>query len=195
MTNSSDFQIKDGVLLKYTGDSSNIVLPEGITEIGQFAITSNERIKSIKLSSTVQKIDESSFLCGQCLKNIYCDEKNKTFTSIDGILYSKDKSLLVAVPEGVEDNFEIKSFVKEIGCFAFTDCKNITKIKIPSNVTKIGINAFTTCNNLKDIYISESVNEIGNDAFIDCESLTIHGVKGSYAQFFCEINNITFAPL
>ncbi|MBE7015289.1 MAG: hypothetical protein E7417_00480 [Ruminococcaceae bacterium] len=72
---------------------------------------------------------------------------------------------------------------------AFSGCRNLTSVNIPSSVTSIGESAFSGCENLKSITIPSSVTSIGESAFDFCTSLTSivipNGVKS--------INNGTFA--
>lgn len=195
MTEANNYEIKNNVLIKYIGTESTLILPNGIKEIAKYAISGNNNIKTIKIPQSVEKIDEYGFSFSANVKEIIVDDNNPYFTSINGVLYSKDKSVLVMVPEGIDENYEIPSFVTKIGDFAFTGCKNIKEIKIPSSVTLIGFGTFTACSSLTDITISENVNEIGNDCFIDSPNLTIHAPKGSYAEFFAQITNIAFIKL
>lgn len=60
------FEIVNNVLIKYTGAEENVVIPEGIVEIGRGAFSFNKRIKSVKIPSTLRYIDENAF-CG-CIK-------------------------------------------------------------------------------------------------------------------------------
>ena len=195
MAEEKDFEIEDGVLTKYNGQNSDLILPEGITHIGKYSVSGNTNIKSITIPKTVTKIDEYGFSFSDNIKKINVDKENKFFTSVDGVLYTKDKSILLMAPEGIEDNFIIPSFVKEIGKNAFTGCKKLTSIVIPPNVTIIQDSAFAACTSLKDITISENVNEIGDACFIDSKNLTIHGKKDSYVEFYSQINNINFISM
>jgi len=54
---------------------------------------------------------------------------------------------------------------------AFTNCRQITSVSIPSSVKKIGQSAFQNCVSLKEITIPNSVTAVGNNAFMSCVSL------------------------
>ena len=62
--------------------------------------------------------------------------------------------------------------VVEIGCSAFAELGNVTKINIPDTVTNIAAYAFFECDALTEVVIPASVKAIGNYVFAYCENLT-----------------------
>lgn len=66
-----------------------------------------------------------------------------------------------------------------IGWGAFSDCENITSIKLPVEVSIIDRFAFNDCRNLKSITIPYGVTSIGNEAFNDCKSLESVAIPSS----------------
>ena len=66
-----------------------------------------------------------------------------------------------------------------IGDEAFSYCRSLTSINIPSSVTSIGNGAFSDCHSLTSINIPSSVTSIGNEAFSDCRSLTSINIPSS----------------
>lgn len=110
---------------------------------------------------------------GSSLAAIKVDENNKNFTSVDGVLFSKDKTTLIAYPAGkAENSYDIPSGITNIKNHAFSSCKHLTNVTISNGVTKIGSHAFEDCKNLANVTISDSVTLIGVGAFEDCETLT-----------------------
>lgn len=61
MSNASDFIIENGVLKKYVGSGGDVVIPEGITEIGESAFYRCSDLLSITLPESVLKIGMTSF--------------------------------------------------------------------------------------------------------------------------------------
>jgi hypothetical protein len=184
-------------------------IPSSITAIGDGAFSGCENLTSINIPSSVTAIGDWAFAgCGN-LTNITVDNRNSSYSNIDGILFDKNKTTIVKYPEGkkasaysipssVTDigegafagcenltNINIPSSVTTIGKDAFAGCENLTSINIPSSVTDIGEGAFSFCMNLKSISIPSSVTEIGEGAFSGCENLTNINIPSSLT-FICD---------
>ena len=99
------------------------------------------------------------------LNRIEINDRNNLFCSIEGVLYSKDKTIIVRCPEGKSGNYNIIDSVDEILCRAFLHCKKLLNIKIPQCVTKIGEGAFWGCENVTQLYIPSNTIDIAVSAF------------------------------
>lgn len=132
------------------------------------------------------------------LGNIHVD--NKYYTSIDGIIYSRDKQTLVLassgrngvvnIPEGtktIANGAFMKSNVREVNCpdsleyikdNAFYACSFLKKVNFGKGLKQIGDSfrnasgVFAYCYVLNDVVIPSSVEEIGNFAFFHCDELS-----------------------
>ena len=105
------------------------------------------------------------------LNYINVEENGEVYTSLDGILYNKDVTTLIAIPPA-RTSIEIPNSVTEIRGYAGVDCVGLTSIEIPNSVTKIRNSAFTGCTGLTSIEIPNSVTMIEKYAFGGCSSLT-----------------------
>jgi hypothetical protein len=95
------------------------------------------------------------------LTNINVSASNEDFESVDGVLYSKDKSELIAFPAGRTGNFVIPGHVKIIGESAFSNSK-LTSITISDTVTHIDEYAFEGASQLQSISIPDKfATELG----------------------------------
>lgn len=70
-------------------------------------------------------------------------------------------------------NIIIPSSVTEIEYSAFSGCSSLTNVKLPSNITCINDFTFYECTNLKIIIIPSSVTSIGYKAFSGCNNLDV----------------------
>ncbi len=101
---------------------------------------------------------------------IHVDSDNPNYSDVDGILYNKDKSVLIACPPA-KTECNIPSTVTKINNYAFSGCRSLKSLTIPNSVKEIGLSVFEGCANVETITIPESVTSIGDYAFKNCESL------------------------
>jgi len=140
------------------------------------------------------------------LKTITVGSSSKYFASLDGVLFTKDKTQLLGYPGGsqrssytipksvktiVQGAFEnctkltsvtIPNSVKTIGPGAFSNCSGLTSLSIPNSVTTIDWNAFNMCTALTSVTIPNSVKTIGSNAFANCTGLTSVTIPNSVKE-------------
>ena len=117
-------------------------------------------------------IESTAFAACPNLTAIYVSDDNSAYSSEDGVLYNKDKTVLHTYPAGKIGNpFIIPDGVTSIEGYAFTRSTNLARITIPDSVTSIGDVAFAGTG-LIDIIIGNGVTSIGSSAFSNCTSLT-----------------------
>lgn len=170
--NGSDFEIEGTVLMKYNGNEKKVIIPEGVTSIGDKAFIRCTDLTSITIPASITDMRSDTFDECEKLTEIIVNDRNTTFSSIEGVLYDKTKTVLFLYPQGKqEQTYVIPSGVKNIFRKAFNNCKSLTNITISGSVTTIGDNAFYSCFSLKRINIPESVTSIGYSAFLHCFDL------------------------
>lgn len=79
------------------------------------------------------------------LTEILVDSENQNYSSIDGVLYSKDKTTLIQVPGGKSGEVIIPDAVTTVEEYAFINCKGLTSVTIGKSVTLIRSSAFAGC--------------------------------------------------
>ena len=165
---------------------ASIVLPDGVTQIGDYAFNNCKSLASLTLPASVTNIGEDVFSGCSTLARIEVDSENQNYTSLDGVLFSKDLIKIIRYPEGRSGDYTIPSNVTSIGNFAFKGCAGLTNVIIPNGVTSIGELAFSGCKNLSVVTIPDSVNNIGFYAFSNCKALSsvtlpdgLMSIKGS----------------
>ena len=159
----------------FSGCSSltSITIPNSVTEIDVYAFKGCTSLTSITIPNSVTNIGDSTFWGCSSLTAIYVAVDNKNYTSVNGVLFSKDKTALICYPAGKTDkSYNITNSVTSIGDYAFNGCSSLTSVTIPNSVTEIGGSAFVGCASLKSITMPKSVTSIGDMAFYKCSSLT-----------------------
>ena len=90
------------------------------------------------------------------LERIEVDPENENFCSVDGVLYTKDKSKLVKLPTKYPVvDFTVPEFVTEIGDFAFGGCALLESVAIHKDVAEISKTGFCYSQALKKIEVAE----------------------------------------
>ncbi len=122
---------------------TSITIPSGLTTIGNYAFSNCSALVDITLPKTVTYIGVEAFNECYSMNNIFVDPDNLSFTSVDGVLFSKDKRVLVRYPsDKSEQTYAVPDGVKEISMGAFEAAWNLLDITLPDSITKIGFNAF-----------------------------------------------------
>lgn len=168
------------VLLDADFDNSDaireLVIPESLTDIDK-------------------ELREYIELCG-CLEEFNVHPDNPSFTSENGILFSKDKVTLLIFPRGLDGNFIVPDFVRKIGRGAFFGCVWLKSVIIPDSVEEIGEGAFYECMFLSEVRLSNSIKKIPNGAFSGCmgTSITIPKSVVDIAENAFNCCNVTVDP-
>lgn len=213
---------------KYQGD---LVIPETVnynnqdyrvTGCDETAYTYAHNLTSISFPKTI------SYICGPYLGNlnnleaIIVDSENPYFTTIDGVLYNKEVTNVLAFPCKRGGVYRVPATITEFGQNGNNIGKpTLDELIIPATVTKIGNSVFQTGwqgSNIKKVTIEDSNNELtvgsGNSGrsfddngqnvnimplFYDCKIQEVYwgrNLKGSNPPFACNssLTKVTFGP-
>jgi TolB-like protein len=151
--------VEDGRVLIYRGNAREVVIPTGVTSIGNGAFAVRDSLTSIIIPSSVTSIGDSAFLGCNNLTSIIIPSG---VTSIYPLTFQNCFSLT---------SVTIPSSVTSIGYSAFENCFRLASVTIPSGVTSIGSVAFRNCSSLTSITIPSRVTYISFGTFEGCTSL------------------------
>jgi len=185
----------------YKGD---VVIPAGVvsggktyrvTGIGSYAFYYNDYIKTVSIPKTITEIYYHTFSSCDSLTAITVHADNPKFSSMDGVLYNKNRTTIVRYPCGIASkDFTFPSTVDSVGydafyyCnkletvtfseklrgiddYAFESCSKLKSLKFPSSLRTIGYYAFYGCHGLKELEIPGTVTNIDMYAFASCQNL------------------------
>lgn len=145
---------------------ADIVLPESVETIESFAFAGCNAISSLRIPASVREMDGSCF--ADCsIPSFEVEKDNTNYTSIDGVVFSKDLTKLVAFPSAYPNkHYVVPNTTKVIGFAAFMD-SHIESIDLPEGLTTIGEWAFEG-SDIRRIDIPNSVDSVGELAFRNC---------------------------
>ncbi|MBR4234581.1 MAG: leucine-rich repeat protein [Clostridia bacterium] len=170
-----NFTIENGMLIKYDGVGGNVVIPDEVTEIGEYAFRRCENITSITIPDSVTSIGKEAFWGCSNLTSINIPEH---VTSIDMCAFAGCSGLTsIRIPFGIT----------QIAGYVFANCTRLKSITIPDSVESIESYAFSNCDNLTIVYYYgtaeqwAAIYKWGNDI-----------LNSAKIKIICSDNQITF---
>lgn len=199
------YNYKVGVF-KNCSSLTEITLPDNLKYIGYFTFDYCTSLQTINIGSKYKSI-----LCEDVpiyqydfeetfnLKAINISTKNKIYSSKDGILFNKSKTILYCYSRNKKSkSYNLPKQVKEIGMDSFINNRNLIRIDL-SSVEKIGRNSFRNCEKLETVKWSKKLKTISDVAFADCKKLNSissygNNLKIDFAAFYncLSLKSVTF---
>ena len=177
---TSDFLIVNGVLTEYNGEGGEVVVPDGVTSIGDYAFWHCSNLKSVRLPDSVISIGDCAF---ESCDNLTSITMPNSITSIGYDAFAYCNSLTsVILPDSLTT----------IETGLFNHCGNLTSITMPKNLASIGYDAFSYCSSLSSITLPNSLTKIEFGAFDECDNLTIY--CSSNAKYIIEYASVSKIP-
>lgn len=148
---------------------TEIKLPENTLVIEQDAFHNCTSLTALSIPGSTKELTPSDG-CHN-LKHISVTTGNSVYSSIDGVVYSKNSETLIWFPEGMKRNeLHLSPTLKSIGEYALQRCK-IRSIVLPGSLTSIGKLAFYAAE-IESVVLPDGLRSVPLGIFQQCQNLT-----------------------
>ena len=135
---------------------TSVTIPNSVTSIGSSAFGGCRSLTYVKIGYSVTSIGSSVFNNCSSLTYITVDSYNNVYSSLNGVLFNKNKTTLICYPAGITAaSYTIPDSVTSIGDSAFSSCGKLNSVTIPDSVTSIGGTVFSNCSSLNKVNITD----------------------------------------
>ena len=177
-----------------------VIIPDSVLSVRLKSFTNCDRLESVRFGDGVEKIIMGTFFscpglseiwlgkrvseisprgfirCGS-LRAIHASPDSTTYMSVNGVLYSRDGTVLVQYPPGkTESEYVIPEGVLRLGPGAVCHCGSLSSVTIPRSLSLISLGNFSDCGRLKEFRFDGSVSEF-NEQMMDRADLQEYSVR------------------
>mgnify|MGYP004670578677 FL=1 len=180
----TDYDVRDGVLNKYNGSETNVVIPDNLclVEIGRNSFYNINNVQSIIIPEGVTAVGINAIY--RC-NNLTTVTLPTTIQKLNFFAICYNPMLTVV------NNSE---FIKDIGSYAFSGCDSLNTLNL-SGVKKLSDNVFNNCDSLTNVTIGREATSVDYRAFDNCDNVSIYCYENSYIHQFAIDNNISYILL
>ncbi len=190
-----DMYSKDGkIFYSCFSKEDDVNIPEGVEEIYDYAFYLKKNIDKLSLPLSIKEIKSNIFMYADIKEIVF--KEGSQYIYEDGIIYTADKTKIVATVNYTESEIVIGDNVREIADFAFAKNMTIQNVEINSDEIEIGEGAFEYCEKLKNVVISGKLRVLKSATFYCCynlEKLTLPDTLEEiepYAVFYVRISEL-----
>lgn len=177
---------------------TSITMPSTVVYIADVAFSNCTGLQEITLSPQLEYLGTQAFLFCTALKSltipasvtqlglipvsgctavesVKVDPMNPNYSSLEGVLYNKDKTVLLQCPAGKYGHLEIPSTVTQIKDYAVSRTTRLTSATVPASVVSILVGAFQMGS------VLERVTFMGD---VPADSQNVFGNPGSVTKAY-----------
>lgn len=161
---------------QYCSSLTNVTIPDSVTHIGSWAYSDCTSLTNVIIPNSVTELGYNVFYNCRSLTGISVGDNNPNYSSYNGVLFNKDKTVLIKYPTNSSATaYSIPNSVTTIEQYAFENCTGLTSITIPDSVTTIEEYAFSNCTGLISLTVPNSVTTVKYAAFENISNVIYNG--------------------
>jgi hypothetical protein len=197
-------------------DPTTVTIPDSVAKIERYVFSECMKLTAISIGSGVNSIGIPMFEGCPKLVAINVAASNPFYMSVDGVLFDKGRTTLVACPPARTSPYTIPDGVTSIENMAFAYCSGLTSvtlpetltsigswtfgsmtfafsgltnITLPNSLTNLGSFCFAQCSNLQSATLSSSLTRLPNGAFYGCNNLASIAIPNSVTNIEPDVFN------
>lgn len=152
---------------------TSVTIPKTVTTIGAYAFYGCSSLTSVSIPKSVTLIGGLAFGACSSLSKFAVSDDNLKYSDVDGVLFNKSRTQLIAYPAAKNTIYAVPDGVKTITAHAFNGNSTLSFIIIPDSVTMIGNRAFASCTSLKEFHSkSKLVPMLGDNVFENIDTVS-----------------------
>lgn len=144
---------------------TQITIPDSVTSLGESCLRGCQNLTALSLPASVHTLGEDYIVNCTALASITVDPANTQYASVDGVLYTKDKTTLLKCPEAKTGSVGVDTNTVTIGEWSFDNCTKLEEVIMTPNVTTIESFAFSNCRSISSMFLLKNVTTVGKSAF------------------------------
>ena len=188
------YVVDAGAVTGTTGDCrGDLILNNSVRRINNYAF-GNSLLTSLTIPAAVTTITGSPFadFGNSLLESITVNSANPNYSSEDGVLFDKNKTVLITYPsQKPGSSYVIPPSVTSLRTYSFVNNQNLTAINIPDGVTSADGGIFSSAVSLTLVNIGTGLSSLGEQAFMYINALTAINVD-SGNNHFSSISGVLF---
>lgn len=150
---------------QYCSGLTSVSIPSSVTILKSKAFANCRGLTTLAIPANVATIETEVFRDCSSLTSISVDGANLYYSGMDGVLFNKPLTKLIAFPAGRVGTYAIPETVATIGTFAFATCEKLVGVTFPAGMIGIETRAFSTCIKLTNAVFSGDPPSMGFGAF------------------------------
>ena len=151
---------------QYCSGLTSVSIPSSVTILKSKAFANCRGLTTLAIPANVATIETEVFRDCSLLTSITVDGTNQNYSSLDGVLFNKAQSTLIAFPAGRGGSYVIPQSVTTIGNVAFITCEKLVGVTFPYSLASIQTRAFSTCSKLVNaVFLDDPPAVMGSSVF------------------------------